>query len=62
MAQLLESIAERVRNMTQEEFHQSLKNAGIIDDDGNLTPPYVTPKRTRKKKGSTPTDIEPDLD
>lgn len=40
----LEEALEDVRNMTPEEVEESLKSAGIIDEDGNLTERYRPPE------------------
>lgn len=33
-------IAEKARSITPSEFRESLVRAGIIDENGELTPPY----------------------
>ena len=40
MAELLQSIAKEIREMTPAEFKQSLIRTGIITPDGKLTKEY----------------------
>jgi len=40
MAEFIASIAESVRNMTPEEFQQSLVHSGIVSANGKLTSKY----------------------
>ncbi len=40
----LRNIVEEVKQMTPEEFRQSLFHAGIIDENGKLTPMYTRRK------------------
>jgi hypothetical protein len=40
-----QEISDQLKKMTPEEFSESLRRAGIIGADGNLTPPYRTPKK-----------------
>jgi hypothetical protein len=37
-------IVEKIKNMTPEEFHQSLVRAGIENEDGTLRPEYTRRK------------------
>ena len=43
-------VVERVQAMTPEQFARSLKDAGILDENGNLAEKYRQPSKRRKKK------------
>ena len=40
VTRILERIIEELKNMTPEEFRQSLFHAGITNEDGTLRPEY----------------------
>jgi hypothetical protein len=58
MSEILQRVSEDLRKMTPAEFREALMDAGIIDAEGNLTPPYQDPvrkKRTPRRKPSVET-------
>jgi hypothetical protein len=36
----LQEVLKRIESMTPEEFKESLQRAGVVDQEGKLTPPY----------------------
>jgi hypothetical protein len=48
IAGTFEAVLDHLRNMTSEEFRQSLRDYGIIGPDGKLDPEYRTPKPKKK--------------
>ena len=52
----LQRIVEEVKNMTPEEFRQSLFRAGIANEDGTLRPTSTKRRPLRHRNGPPPVD------
>ena len=51
-----DDLAKRIKEMSSEEFRESLVDAGIIDQNGKLTEKYRTPRNRRAKGGGRNAD------